>query len=117
MATVVFDATISSFATSSSEVDLSKGWAHVALVIPAMTSNSAGYVQASDSNASGGTYRRLVQKDPASAVASVDFTVSSACTNRVVPVPGAAGMRYLKVETSAIVSFSAAYKIVCSDGI
>lgn len=115
MATVVYDATIVSFATTSSEVNLSKGWPHVTLLVPAMASASAVHIQASES--SGGTYRRIVNKDPASAAASVDFAIASGCTNRFVPVPVAAGMQYVKVETTAIVSFTADFKIVCSDGI
>lgn len=115
MATVVFDATISSFATSSSEVNLSKGWPFVKVIVPAMTSNTTWHMQIAPET--GGTFRRVLQHDPASASVSVDKQVLSSVTNRVVPWQELAGAQYVKVETANIISFSAAYKIVCSDGI
>lgn len=103
-------ATISSFSTSSSEVNLGGSYHAVYLVVPTMTSNSTLYVQASD--ASGGTFRRVLQKDPASAAASVDFMVLSSTTNRIVQVP-LHGLQYVKVESEAVLSFSAGFKFVC----
>lgn len=107
----VFPATIVSFATLSSEIDLGQAWDYVHLLVPAMTSNSTAYVQASEQ--AGGTFRRIVNKDPASAAASVDFMILSSCTNRIIPVPGAAGHRYVKVETDVVLSFTAGFKIIC----
>lgn len=75
-----------------------------------MTSNSQVHIQAAD--VSSGTFGRIVQKDPASAAATVDFAIGSATTNRVVQIP-AQGLRYLKVETTAVVSFAAAFQIIC----
>jgi hypothetical protein len=118
MATVVFDATIASFATASSEVNLGKGWPIVKVVVPTMTSNSTWYVQVGDAlSASGGIYRRVVQHDPASASVSVDKQVLSSVTYRCIPFQEAAGAQYLKVESQNILSFSAGFKIICSDGV
>lgn len=111
----VYDATVVSFATSSSEVDLSKGWKRVWVEVPTMTSNATIHVQAA--NTTGGTYRRLVEKDPASAGASVDWSIVSACTGRFVPCEPAAGLRYVKVEANVVLSFTAGFKIVCSDDV
>lgn len=109
----VFDATISSFATSSAEVNLGKGFKNVWVEVPTMTSNSTLHVQVA--NASGGTYRRLVEKDPASAAASVDYQINSATTNRIVACPPAGGLRFLKMESVAVLSAAVAFKIICSD--
>jgi hypothetical protein len=118
MATVVFDATIASFATSSAEVDLSKGWPIVKVVVPTMTSNTTWHVQVGDAlSAAGGIYRRVVQHDPASASVSVDKQVLSSVTYRCIPFQEAAGAQYVKVETANIISFTAAFKVICSDGI
>lgn len=110
MYTKVYDATIASFATSSGEVNLGgQGWYRVFIEVPAMTSNTTAHIQASPT--SGGTYRRVVQKDPGSAVASVDWAIQSTTTNRLVECAVAHGLPFLKVETANIISFTAAYKI------
>lgn len=109
----VYDGTIASFATSSSEINLGKGWNKVFLEVPAMTSNSTLHIQAA--NSTGGTFRRVVQKDPASAVASIDWAVQSTCTNRIIACDPAAGLQYVKVESANILSFTAAFKIIVSD--
>lgn len=109
----VFDATIASFATTSGEVDLSRGFRSVFLVIPTMTSNSQVHIQAAD--VSGGNYRRVLQHDAASATVSVDFAIPSATTNRIVRLREMEGLRYFKVETTAVVSFSAAFQVICED--
>ena len=116
-ATVVFDAPIASFATSSSGIDLGKGWNHVKVVIPTMTSNSTLHVQVGDGSlgSTGGTYRRLLQHDPASASVSVDLQVLSSVTSRVMHVPGLAGAQFVKVEAVNVLSFTAGFKIICSD--
>ncbi len=109
----VYDAPIASFATSSSEVDLSKGWNHVKVAIPTMTSNSTLHVQVGD--ASGGVYRRVLQHDPASASVSVDMQILSSVTGRVYNCPQLTGVRYMKMEAVNVLSFTAGFKIICSD--
>lgn len=110
---VVHDATVSSFATSSdSEVDLGRAWHSVYLEIPTMISNAQLYIQvASDS---GGDFRRVYHPSlNSSTVGTNVFAIVSATTNAVVPIP--AGAQFLKVETNVVISFTAAFKIICAD--
>jgi hypothetical protein len=117
MYTTVYSAPIASFATVSSEIDLSKGWHKVWLEVPTMTSNSTLYVQAAYANsATGGIYRRVVQKDAASAAASVDFQTQSSTTSRMIDIP-AQGLRYVKVESQNVLSFTANFNLICSDNV
>jgi len=114
----VYDATIASFATSSSEVNLSKGWKRLWLEVPTMTSNSTMYLQAANAAAAdGGVYRRIVHKDAASAAASVDFQTLSSCTGRMIEVLPAAGLQYFKVESQVVLSSTVTFKIVVSDDV
>lgn len=110
----VYDATVSSFATASSEVDLGRSFQVIAVEVPAMTSNTAAHIQVSDT--SGGTFRRIAFAPVATATsAAYDLCISSAATNRIVVIPNPIPGRFVKIETTAVVSFSAAYKIVCGD--
>lgn len=115
MFTAVYPASIASFATSSAEVNLSKGWKRVWVEVPSMTSQATLHVQAAA--ASGGTYRRIVQKDPGSAGASVDFSIVSGCTNRMVECEPLAGLQYVKMESNVVLSFTAGFNFVCSDDV
>jgi len=108
----VFPATVASFATSSSEVDLGCSWGQVYLEIPTMTSNTQVHIQGASET--GGTFRRVKQPPlNSSTVGTNDFAIHSSATNCLVPIPS--GLRFLKVETSAVVSFTAAFKIICGD--
>ena len=110
---VVHDATISSFSTSSdSEVDLGRVWQSVYLEIPTMTSNTQLHIQAAA--ASGGEFRRVYHPSLNSSTVGVNpFAITSSVTNSIVPIPS--GFRYIKVETTAVVSFSAGFNIICGD--
>ncbi len=111
-ANAVYEATIASFATASSALDLGRSWDKVYLLIPAMTSQTALHIQASET--SSGTFRRVYHTTVNSAtVATNVYTIASAVTNAFVPIP--AGHRFMKVEATAIISFSANFKIICSD--
>lgn len=110
----VYNATIASFATSSSEVDLGRSFQVIAIEVPTMTSNTAVCIQCADT--SGGTFRRVAFASVGtSTVAANDVTIASAATNKVVVIPQPIPGRFVKVETTAIVSFSAAFKVVCGD--
>lgn len=110
---VIYDVTIASFATSSSGIALERSWPYQFLKVPSMTSNTEIYVNASDD----GTTYRPIYHPMGNAVAPTGnrFLVNSAIGSNggMVPIPN--GFRYVKVEVSAIVSFTAAFKIVCSE--
>jgi len=111
-ANAAYDVTIASFSSLSSAIDLGRTWQSVYLLIPSMTSQSQIFIQASDSAT--GTFRR-VYMDPvnSSTAANNPWSVVSSITNAMVPAP--VGLRYLKVETTATISFTAAFRVICSD--
>lgn len=107
-----FPCTIVSFATSSSEVDLGHAWKQVYLEVPTMTSNIQLHIQAAQTT--GGTFRRI--KHPtinSSTSSSNDYAISSGCSNSIIPIPS--GFRYIKVEATGVVSFSASFTVICGD--
>lgn len=107
---VVYDATIASFATTSSAIDLGQSHGRNYLVVPTMTSASEVRIQAAESMA--GTYRNVYQFPVNSSTVAVNmFKINSGTSNAIVEMP--ASLRFVKVETTAIVSFSAAFKIIC----
>jgi hypothetical protein len=112
----VFDATVASFSTLSGEVDLGGAYDMVALIVPTMASNSQVHIQGTDT--SGGTYRRIFHPvvNSTAAGAPIALTVVSSVTNAIVPIQVPAGLRYMKIETTAIVSFSAGFKIIVGTG-
>lgn len=107
-----FQATMTSGATLTSEVKLSRSWQNMLLVIPSMTSNSEVRLQVSDT--SGGTYRQLMH--PAinsSTVGTNIYKIASSATNCAVPIP--AGYQYIKIETTATVDSGTVFKVICGD--
>jgi hypothetical protein len=106
-----YSTTIVSFATQSSAVDLGQNWDSAYLVVQSMTSNSQIHLRASDSLS--GTYRRVQYASIAtSSVQANDWALSSASTSAIVPIPQ--GLRYIKVETTAVLSASQAFTILVS---
>lgn len=109
-----YAATISSFATASSEVDLQRAFTHIAIEVPTMTSNTQLHIQAASE--SGGTFRRVAGVVVNTAtVAAPDVAIPSSVTNRVVSVQFGVPVQYVKLETTAVISFSAAYKVLCGE--
>lgn len=107
---VVYDATIASFATTSSAIDLSASYNKNYLIVPTMTSGSEVRIQAAESMS--GTYRNVHMFPVNSSTVAVNmFKIPSSVTNAVVEMP--AGLRFVKVEVTAVVSFSAGFKIIC----
>ena len=108
----VFEANIVSFGTTSTAVNLGRAWKNVFLEIPSMTSNSQIHIQAA--NTLGSIYRRVMHPlQAATTPVGIEFLIPSAVTNRMVLIPN--GQQFIKVETTATVSFTAAFKIICSD--
>lgn len=105
-----YSTTIASGATASAALDLQFGWGATYLVVPSMTSNTQIHIQSSD--VATGTYRRV--KHPSinsSTVTTNDFAIASSATNCVVPIP--AGLRFVKIETTATVDSGQAFKVLC----
>ncbi len=106
----VFDATVASFATASSAIDLGQSHGQNYLIVPSMTSNSEVRLQASDTLS--GTFRNVYHPAINSSTVAVNmYKIPSSVTNAIVEIPS--GLRYLKVETTAVVSFSAAFRVIC----
>ena len=109
MSVASFDATVSSFSTSSSSIDLGvEMMDNVFLEVPSMASNTAVFIQGSGD---GSTFRR-VKHHSTTGGSDNDFTVISSITNSMIPIPN--GLRYLKLETDVVISFTASYKIIAS---
>jgi hypothetical protein len=103
---------MASFSTLTGEIDLGHAWSQVFLEIPSMISNTQLHIQAAYT--SGGTYRRVKQPPlNSSTVGTNDFAIVSGATNCMVPIPS--GLRYIKVEATATVSFTASFNVICGD--
>lgn len=106
----VYTLSMASGATLTGAVDLGRAWINNLLVIQSMNSNSQIHLQGSDSLT--GTYRRI--KHPtinSSTVGTNDYTIHSSASNAIVPIP--AGVRFLKVETTATVDNGCIFKVIC----
>lgn len=108
-----YSVTMASGATLTSELNLSRGYESMYLMVPSMTSNTQLHIQTSDSL--GGTYRRvkLPVINSSTVAAPVDFNIHSAATNCFVPLPF--GLQYIKVETTATVDGGTVFKVICAD--
>lgn len=105
----VYPMTIPSFATSVS-LDLSKPYNSVYIEIPTMTSQTAWSLSGSSD---GVIYRRINLVISSSTLQFASYTVGSAITGVMLDAPG--GFQYYKIDTTAVVSFSAAFKLICFD--
>lgn len=104
--------TMNSFSTLTSAIDLAGSWGQVYLAVPTMTSNVELYIQAAVT--AGGDYRRIKHPTINSSTSSAnDYAISSQCTNRIVPIPS--GFQHIKIEASAIVSFSPTFHVIYGD--
>lgn len=107
-----FTGTIASGATLSSEINVGRSWTNAYLAVPSMTSNSLIYIQAAKE--SSGTYRRIAHPlEAVTAPVGKDFTINSATTSRMIPIPN--GFNFYKVETSATMDSGEFFTIICSD--
>jgi hypothetical protein len=107
----VFNVTIASGATLSSEVDLGRSWAKV-YIDP---TGAASEVRFQAAASSGGTYRQVYLPQPSSTstVQTNAWKVASAISGGVIEAP--AGLRFVKVEATAAVANGATLKLYCSD--
>lgn len=109
----VFELTMTSGATLTTERDLGRSWKNVYLSYGSLTSNTQMHIQASE--VSGGTYRRVYHPsiNNASVQTNAVFAIGSSVTSAFVPIPN--GLKYVKVETTATMDSGYLFKIVCTD--
>lgn len=107
----VFSVVIASGATLSSEVDLGGSFARV-YIDP---TGAASEVRFQAAASTGGTYRQvyLPQSPGTSTVQTNAWKVASAISGGM--IEGPAGLRFMKVETTASVANGATLKLICSD--
>lgn len=109
---VVYTATMASAGTLTGEINLStQAWTTVYLEVPTLTSNTQLHLKAA--NSTGGTFRRV--KHPAVNTSSVqcnDYSIASAATGVLVPLP--AGLRFIKIESTATVDDGCVFRVICS---
>jgi hypothetical protein len=108
-----FAKTMSSGGTLTGEIDLSNAWGSVYLEIPTLTSSPGDmYIKAAATT--GGTFRRVRHPSINSSTVTTNlFTIASACTNCIVPVPN--GLRFLKVETDNTVADGCVFRVICGN--
>ncbi len=106
----VYTVSVVSGATLSSALDLGQNWDYAWLAVQSMVSNSQLYIQASDSLA--GTYRRVLHPilNTATIAAPPTFTVASAVTTAMIPIPN--GLRFIKIEQTATADSGQSYKVL-----
>lgn len=107
MPQAVFTTTFTSGQTLGDGVDFGHSWAYVSVEIPTAASGDHMIYGSSDDV----TYR------PIHNVSSVTaFLIPSACSQRIVPVQGLAGVRYAAVRnTSGCTDVTTIYKFICGD--
>jgi len=103
----IYPATIASFATSVS-VDLGKPYGSVFIEVPTMASQTAWSLSTSTD---GSIYRKVNVVVNSSTLQFASYTVGSAITGVMLNAP--AGFRYYKIDTTAVVSFTAGFKFIC----
>lgn len=103
--TKVYPVTMTSLATLSSQLDLSKPYEKMYLAVPTMASGSL-FIQVAATT--GGTYRRL------QTTAGTDFSINSAATQRVIAIPS--GYRFMKIENSSgATDVHTTFNVICCD--
>ncbi len=106
----VFTVTMASAGTLSSEIDLGRSWKKVYLD----PTGAASEVRIQAAITAGGTYRQVYHPSINSSTASANiFKIPSAVSGGLIEIP--AGLRFVKVETTATVANGNAFKIICSD--
>lgn len=106
----VYPVTIASGATLSSEIDLGMAFARI-YIDP---TGAASEVRFQAAATSGGTYRQVYLPNVnTSTVGTNIWKVASAVSGGIIEAP--AGLRYIKVETTAAVANGVSLKLICSD--
>lgn len=102
--------TMASGATLTGEIQFGRSFSRV--YIDPTDANSEVRFQAAV--AAGGTYRQVLLPQPAtSTVQSNIWKVASAASGSMIEAP--AGLRFMKIETTAAVANGATFTLICSD--
>lgn len=105
----VFTVAVNSAGTFSSAFTFPDATHRAYLEIPTMVSGTDFSLLGSSD---GTIYRRVMQELPQTASVQVQtFTIGSAATNRIVPIPIAAP--YMKVELTTAPVTQASFKVIC----
>lgn len=105
----------SGITTPTNYVDLGRCFSYVFLQIPTMASGDLFIKAAQDYGGTVGTFYRVCRNQGNTATVHVDFSIGSAITNRIVPLP-VQGLRYLKVENSSgATDTTTVFKFICGD--
>lgn len=105
---------IASGTSTSSEVDLGRGWERV-MVDPTGIGGSTMFQVAPVVLGASGTYRLLKYNVSSGMSAPQTITVGSAVSGSIVEVPGLAGHRFVKVVADATIANGLTGKIIVSD--
>lgn len=104
---------IASGASTSGEVNLSRAWKTVNLVVGTMS--TAAQIQVFASPTSGGTFQQVYHPTINSAtVATSAYLITTVGTSGgIAPVPS--GYQFMKFATTAVVSGGVVLSVICSD--
>lgn len=106
----VYTKTMSSGGTLTSAYDLGRCFTKIYLEVPTMASGDLFIHGSSD----GTTFRRIMREQLNTTTVHSTFSIGSAITQRMVPVPP--GFRYYKVEnTSGATDVVTVFNLICSD--
>lgn len=105
----IFSITMPSGVSLTNELDLGRVWNKVYLD----PTNAAAEVRLQSTDALGGTYRQVYH--PAinsSTVGANIFKIPSSVSGGIIELP--AGLRFIKVETTAAIGNGTTFKVICS---
>lgn len=106
----VYQAVVASGTSLSAEVDFKRAYRVAYLDV----TGAASEVRLQMAADSGGSYRQVYHPSINSSTVGVNiFKIASAASGGFVPIP--AGMRFMKVETTAAIANGLTFKIVVSD--
>ena len=107
----VFPFVIPSGVSTSSEVDLGRGYSKIYFDCTGAKEQTQFYA----ARASGGTSRLVRNVILSGVVAPSTFMVGSACSGSIVEAPQLQGLQFLKVAATGVVADGATLYLYCSD--
>lgn len=110
----VFSASIASGATTSSGINLARGWNNINVEVSTMS--TAAVLNVFHSTDNGSTYYQVFNPQAnTSTVANNALSIATGvgAGGGVVPLPS--GLKYVQFRTTAVVSGGVNFKVICSD--
>jgi hypothetical protein len=105
-----YRATMASGGTLTSEIDLGRAWGKVYLD----PTGAASEVRLQAAASTGGTFRQVYHPSiNSSTVGANIFKIPSSVSGGLIELP--AGLRFIKVETTAAVADGGSFTLICSD--